>query len=114
MGRSNLPSQSNTSAGPRWFVHLTKHQCDLGLAIKLDDGGFLHFVVQIVTLTSTLTHASEDGETTVSFSNVVLGVISRCISSTGVESYNQLLNEHSLADTSTAEETNLSTTSIRS
>jgi hypothetical protein len=28
--------------------------------------------------------------------------------------YNQLLNEHCLADTSTSEETNLSTTSIRS
>jgi hypothetical protein len=53
-------------------------------------------VVQIVTLTSTLTDTSEDGVTTVVLGNVV----------------DQLLNEHSLSDTGTSEETNLTTTSI--
>jgi sugar (pentulose or hexulose) kinase len=55
-------------------------------------------VVQIVTLTSTLADTGEDRVTTVSLSDVV----------------DQLLNEDGLADTSTTEETNLSTTSVRS
>lgn len=54
-------------------------------------------MVQIVTLTGTLTDTSEHGVTTMGLRNVV----------------NQLLNEHSLSDTSTSEETNLSTTSVR-
>jgi hypothetical protein len=53
-------------------------------------------VVQIVTLTGSLTDTSEDGVTTVSLGDVV----------------DELLNEHSLADTGTTEETNLSTTGV--
>ena len=75
-GRSNLPSQGNTSTGPRRFVHLTEYQCDLGFAIELNDGGFLHLVVQIITLTSTLTHTREDRVTTVGFGDVVLHIVS--------------------------------------
>lgn len=55
-------------------------------------------MVQIVTLTSTLADTGEDGVTTVSLGDVV----------------DQLLNEDGLADTSTTEETNLSTTSVGS
>jgi hypothetical protein len=105
-------SQSDTSASPRRLVHLTEHQGDLGLAIKLNDGGLLHFVVQIVALTSTLTNTSEDGVTTVSLGDVVLSMLARLGS--GGLTYDQLLNEHSLADTSTTEQTNLTTTSVRS
>lgn len=65
-------SKGNTGTGTRGLVHLTEHQGDLGLALKLDDTGLLHFVVEIVTLTSTLTDTSEDGETTVSLGDVVL------------------------------------------
>jgi hypothetical protein len=64
--------QSNTGTGPWRLVHLAEHQGDLGLAIKLDDGRLLHFVVQIVALTRTLSNTSEDGETTVSLGDVVL------------------------------------------
>jgi hypothetical protein len=53
-------------------------------------------MVQIVTLTSTLSDTSEDRVTTVSLGNVV----------------DQLLNEHSLSDTGSSEKTNLSTTSV--
>jgi hypothetical protein len=53
-------------------------------------------VVQIVTLTGTLAHTSEDGVTTVSLGDVV----------------DELLNEHSLADTGTTEQTNFSTTGV--
>jgi len=53
-------------------------------------------VVQIVTLTGTLSDTSENGVTSVVLGNVV----------------DQLLNEHSLSDTGTSEETNLTTTGI--
>ena len=68
----DLPSQGDTGTGTWGLVHLTEHQGDLRLAIKLNDGGLLHFVVQIVTLTGTLTDTSEDGETTVGLGDVVL------------------------------------------
>ena len=94
--KQHLPGKGDTGTGSRGLVHLTEDQRHLGLAIKLNDGGLLHFVVQIVTLTGTLTDTGEDGVTTVSLGNVV----------------DELLNEDGLADTSTTEETNLSTTSV--
>jgi hypothetical protein len=69
--------KGDTGTGTRGLVHLTEDKCDLGLAIKLNDGGLLHFVVQIVTLTGTLTYTGEDGETTVGLGNVVLRIVSR-------------------------------------
>ena len=54
-------------------------------------------MVQVVTLTSTLTDTGENRVTTVGLGNVV----------------DQFLNQHSLADTGTAEKTNLATTSVR-
>ena len=65
-------SKGDTGTGTRGLVHLTEDQCDLGFAVKLNDRGLLHFLVQIVTLTGTLTDTGEDGETTVGLSNVVL------------------------------------------
>ena len=67
-------SEGNTGAGPRGFVHLTKDQGDLGLAVKLNDGGFLHFVVQIVAFSRSLADTGKDGETTVSLGNIVLSM----------------------------------------
>jgi hypothetical protein len=89
-------SKSNTSTGSRGLVHLTENQGDLGFTIQLNDGSLLHFVVQIVTLTGSLSDTSEDGVTTVCLGDVV----------------DQLLNEHSLSDTGSSEKTNLSTTSV--
>ena len=91
-------SKSDTGTGTRGLVHLTEDESDLGVTLEVDDTGLNHFVVQVVTLTGTLADTSEDRETTVGFGDVV----------------NQLLNEHSLADTSTTKETNLSTTSVGS
>jgi hypothetical protein len=71
------------------YVHLSEDQSHLRLALELDDLGLLHLVVQIVTLTSTLSDTSEDGITTVGLGDVV----------------DQLLNEDSLADTGTSEQT---------
>lgn len=90
--------KGDTSTGSGGLVHLTEHKGDLGLAIELNDGGLLHFVVQIVTLTGSLTDTGEDGVTTVSLGDVV----------------DKFLNEHSLSDTGTTEQTNLTTTSVGS
>lgn len=68
----SLTSKGDTGTGTGWLVHLTEDEGDLGLAIELNDTSLLHFVVQIVTLTGTLTDTSEDGETTVSLGDVVL------------------------------------------
>jgi hypothetical protein len=68
-------SKGDTGTGTRGLVHLTEDQGDLGVTVKLNDRGFLHLVVQIVTLTGTLTDTSENGETTVGLGDVVL---SRC------------------------------------
>jgi hypothetical protein len=64
--------KGDTGTGTWGLVHLTEHQGDLGLAVKLNDGSLLHLVVQIVTLTGTLTDTGEDGETTVGLGDVVL------------------------------------------
>ena len=69
-------SQSHTSTSTRRLVHLTEHQGDLRLAIKLNDGCLLHFVVQIVTLTGTLADTGEDRITTMGLGNVVLRQVS--------------------------------------
>jgi hypothetical protein len=69
-------------------------------------------VVQIVALASALSDASEDGETTVGLGDVVLSLLD--VLNASRRTYDQFLDEHGLADTSTSEETNLSTTSVRS
>jgi hypothetical protein len=95
---------------------LTEDQGHLGLSIKLNDTGLLHFVVQIVTLTGTLADTSEDGVTTVSLGDVVLkaGLIKLNAIRRTKCTHDELLDEHSLADTSTTEETNLTTTGVGS
>jgi peptide chain release factor 1 len=48
-------SKGDTGTGTRGLVHLTEDESDLGVTLELDDTGLNHFVVQIVTLTSTFT-----------------------------------------------------------
>lgn len=55
-------------------------------------------MIEIVSFSGSLSDTGEDGVTTVMLSNVV----------------NKFLNEHSLSDTGTSEETNLTTSSIGS
>jgi hypothetical protein len=89
--------KADTGAGTWGLVHLTVHKGGLGAgAVNLDDARVDHLVVEIVTLTGAFADTSEDGETTVLFGDVV----------------NQLHDEHSLADTSTAEKTNLASLSV--
>merc|ERR1719449_195556 len=90
-------SQSDTGTGTGGLVHLTVDKGDLGgLVLETDDSALNHLKVQIVTLTGPLSHSSEDRVTSVGLGDVV----------------NQLHDQHSLADTSTAEETNLTSLGI--
>lgn len=112
--RDGETGERDTGTGSWGLVHLAEHECDLGLALELDDTGLDHFVVQIVTLASTLSDTfkgrmsmrkvmptpklltAENGDTTVGLGDVV----------------DKFLDEHGLADTCTTEETNLATTSV--
>ena len=47
--------QGDTGTGTRGLVHLTEDESDLGVTLEVDDTGLNHFVVQVVTLTGTLT-----------------------------------------------------------
>lgn len=53
--RDGETSERNTGTGTRGLVHLTEDKSDLGVTLEVDDTGLNHFVVQIVTLTGTLT-----------------------------------------------------------
>ena len=86
----------DTGAGTRGLVHLTVDEDALGLAGKVDDLGLHHFEVQIGTFTGTFTDTGEDGETTVTLGDVV----------------NELHDDDGLADTSTTEETDLTTLAV--
>merc|ERR1719449_410474 len=90
-------SQGNTGTGTGGLVHLTVDKGDLGgLVLETDDSALNHLKVQIVTLTGPLSHSGENRVTSVSLGDVV----------------NQLHDQHSLADSSTAEETNLTSLGI--
>ena len=53
--RDGETSERDTGTGTRGLVHLTEDESDLGVTLEVDDTGLNHFVVQVVTLTSTLT-----------------------------------------------------------
>merc|ERR1719354_1298481 len=90
-------SQGNTGTGTGGLVHLTVDKGDLGgLVLEADDSALNHLKVQIVTLTGPLSHSGENRVTSVSLGNVV----------------NQFHDQHSLADTSAAEEANLASLGI--
>merc|ERR1712141_970685 len=92
-------SQSNTGTGAGGLVHLTVDQGDLGgVVLQADDAALNHLVVQVVTLTGSLTHTSEHGVTTMGLGNVV----------------DQFHDQHSLADTGSTKQTNLASLGIGS
>merc|ERR1739844_611711 len=92
-------SQSNTGTGAGGLVHLAVDQGDLGgVVLQADDAALNHLVVQVVTLTGSLTHTSEDGVTTMGLGNVV----------------DQLHDQDSLADTGSTEQTNLASLGVGS
>ncbi|KAG1251387.1 hypothetical protein G6F65_018380 [Rhizopus arrhizus] len=58
--------QRHAQTVARGFVHLTEHHRDLVQNVRL-----FHFVVEVVALTGTLTHAGEHGQTAVRLGDVV-------------------------------------------
>jgi len=86
--------EGDSGTGSWRLVHLAVHEGDLGfIVLEGDDTTLNHLVVQIITLTSSLTDTGEDGVTTMGLGDVV----------------NKLHNKYGLADTGTTEETNLTT-----
>ena len=53
--RNGEAGKGDTGTGTRGLVHLTEDKSDLGVTFKVDDTGLNHLVVEIVTLTGTLT-----------------------------------------------------------
>lgn len=93
-GKTGKSDSGSSSWG---LVHLTEDESDLGVSLEVDDTGLSHFVVQIVTLSSSLTDTGEDRVTTMGLGNVV----------------DQLLNQDGFTDTGTTEKSNLTTSSVR-
>mmetsp|Transcript_32191 Transcript_32191/g.44139 ORF Transcript_32191/g.44139 Transcript_32191/m.44139 type:complete len:216 (+) Transcript_32191:922-1569(+) len=91
--------QGDTRTGTRGLVHLTVHEGDLRVlqVFHVNDTSLFHFVVQIISFTSSLTDTSKNRETTVSFRNIV----------------DQFHNQDSFSDTSTTKQTNLTSLSVR-
>ena len=81
------PGQANPQTGSWRLVHLTENHGRF-----VNNSGFLHFKVKVVTLTGTLSHAGKDRVAAVFVGNIA----------------DQLHNEDGLAHTCTAEKTNFS------
>jgi hypothetical protein len=91
--------KSDTGSGTWGLVHLSVDEGGLGaVTLDIDDTGLNHFVVEIVTLTSSLSDTSEDGVTTMGLGDIV----------------NKLHDEYGLTDTGTTEKSNLSSSSVGS
>ena len=94
-------SQGDTGTGSRGLVHLTEHQRALRtgrgtLLGVLVNAGLDHLVIEVVAFAGAFADPGQHRIAAVGLGDVV----------------DELLDEHSLADTSTAEETDLSTTSV--
>src|SRR5262249_26770464 len=86
--RNCQTTQGHTQTRARRFIHLTKNHRQL-----IEHACFLHFMVQVIALTGTLTYASKNAIPTVAFGDIV----------------DQFLNDHSLTNTSATEGTNFTT-----
>jgi peptide chain release factor 1 len=92
-------SESDTGSSTWGLVHLSVHEGGLGtVTLDINDLGFNHFVVEIVTFTGSLSDTSEHGVTTVSLGDIV----------------NKLHDEDGLTDTGTTEESNLTSSGVGS
>jgi len=90
-------SEGDTGTGTWGLVHLSVDKGDLGgLVLQGDDTSLNHLVVEIITLTGPLADSSKDRVTSVSLGHVV----------------NQFHDQDSLADSSTAEQTNLASLGV--
>mmetsp|Transcript_15998 Transcript_15998/g.53610 ORF Transcript_15998/g.53610 Transcript_15998/m.53610 type:complete len:380 (-) Transcript_15998:156-1295(-) len=95
--RNSETGKSNTGSGTWRLIHLSVNESGLGSgAIELDHTRLNHLVVQIVAFTGAFSNTGEHGVTTVSLSDVV----------------DELHDKHSLADTSSSEQANLSSLGI--
>jgi hypothetical protein len=109
------PSQSDAGTSTRRLIHLNENRSNIRVALPVDDTGLDHFMAHVVTLTSALTDPwekqpqldlhlreripTENRETTArSFRSVV----------------DKFLDQDGFPDTSTIDETNISTAGVGS
>ena len=79
-------SECNTQTVAWWLVHLPKYKTGL-----VDDFGFLHFMPQIISFTSTLTYSGEYRYTRVHFGDVMNHFLdSDCLSNSSSSEYGYL------------------------
>ena len=89
--------KSDTGSGTWGLVHLSVHESGLGaISFDINDTGFNHLIVEIVTLTSSFSYSSEDGVTTMSLGDIV----------------NKLHDKYGLTDTGTTEKSNLTSSGV--
>jgi len=89
--------KSDSGSGSWGLVHLSVDESDLGLVVlQTDNASLNHLVVQIVTLSSSLTDTGKHRVTTMRLGDVV----------------DQLHNEDGLADSGTTEETDLASLDV--
>ena len=97
--RHREAGQRDTGAGSRRLVHLAVDQCRFRFRtfLEIDNPGFDHLVIEIVSFAGPLADAGENRVAAVRFRDVV----------------DQLHDQHGLADTRTAEEANLTALGVR-
>ena len=88
-GKSGL---SDTHTGSWWLVHLSEYHGRL-----IDNAGFFHLIVEVITLTGTLSNTGKYGVSTVLRCDVV----------------DQLLDQYGLTYTGSTEQTDLTTLLVR-
>merc|ERR1711982_47756 len=92
-------SESNTSSGAGGFVHLTVDKSDLGgFVLQADDTSLNHLMIQIISLTGSFSDSGKDGVTSMSLGDVV----------------DQFHDQNGLADSGSAEQTNLTSLGVGS
>merc|ERR1719499_436888 len=92
-------SKSNSHSHTSRLVHLSEHKSAFGLSsvMNFNNSSVTHFVVEVISFTSSFSDAGEHRVTTVTHSDVV----------------NQFHNQDRFSDTSTSKQTNLSSFLVR-
>ena len=95
--RLGQTGQRDTRTRTRRLVHLAVDQRRLGVAVDVDNAGFHHLVIEVVTLAGPLSNAGENRVAAVGFRDVV----------------DQLHDQHGLTDTGAPEQANLAALRVR-
>lgn len=90
------PSQTDSGSGTRWLVHLSVYESCSAFFVEIDDSEGLHFFVQIVTFSGSLSDPCENRISSVGCGDVV----------------NQFHDKDCFSDSGSSEKTNFSSSGI--